>query len=263
MKTVRLQDVLEEHVASRRISGLLDLGCGDGASTRRLLYAGLRPQWVTGVDPEDTSFSPEVSLEDSGRAVTVPPAWEFIRADAHEVLTDSILPENTPEMIVAGRMLHHVRRFGSLLGNAAKLLQRSSNVHTRPPRLVVWEPVDAEGPFSELHRIKVDVDRELGMWHRPPFSRHVLERVFGRQGADAGVRWDFLCEVQASREPYSESEYRSALEDMHEYVGLVRDHRELYARLKRRLSLLPPTPASQPYGEPLLLAVATASATGI
>ena len=259
MNTPGLQDLLEEHFASRSVSRLLDLGCGDGAATRRLLFAGLKPEWVTGVDPQDNAFSPVISQADSHGVSARPVTWDFIRADAHSVVSDAIPPGELPDMILSGRMLHHVRRFGRLLENATMLLRRNAGLRSAESRLVIWEPVAADGPMSELHRIKVDVDNALGLWHRPPFSRSVLERVLRHSVSGDDVRWQVLCEVQPSREPYTESEYRSALEDMHEYAGLVRDQVSLYSQLKRRLSMLPSTPAMQPFGEPLLLAVASVS----
>ncbi|MFP4644505.1 MAG: methyltransferase domain-containing protein [Spirochaetales bacterium] len=260
MSSPRLQDLLEAQFASQRVARLLDLGCGDGAATRRLLITGLQPQWVTGVDPEDSAFSPGVPPGESDGEATTPVASNFIRADAHSVVSEGFPDSALPDMALSGRALHHVRQFGRLLKNTTALLRMGAAARDTCSRLVVWEPVAAAGPFSELHRIKVDVDRELGVYHRRPFTRTVLERVLRYSVSAEDVRWDVLCEVQASREPYSESEYRSEVEYMHRYVGLVRDRKTTYARLKRRLSMLPPTPEQQPFGEPLLLAVATVCA---
>ncbi len=259
METARLQDLLEDQFAAHSVSRLLDLGCGDGAATRRLLLAGLQPDLVIGVDPEDSGFLPLVTEGNSGREATRPGAWSFVCADAHSIVRDALASGELPDMVVTGRMLHHIRRFGRLLGAATMLLRRSARSASAPCRLVIWEPVAAAGPLSELHRIKADVDSALGLWHRQPFPRAVLDRVLHSRVSGDGVRWDVLREVQASREPYTEAEYRRAIEDMHEYAGLVRDREALYARLKRRLAMLPPTPERQPFGEPLLLAIASVS----
>lgn len=252
----RLQDLIEHHAGGLSPSHLLDLGCGDGAATRRLLHAGVRPRRVTGVDPEDAGFSPELPVKPSPDHIVASESWSFVNKSAHEVLYPKYALSDKPEMIVLGRMLHHVPRFGDVIYGVSSVLRETAGSGGTPAWLILWEPVAAEGPFSMLHQIKTDVDRELGIPHRRPFTREVLERVLLSRAGNDGVTWHVIERVQASREPYTDEEYRSELANIREYITHVRDRPRVYAELTGRLSRLPATSGSQPFGEPVLLAVA-------
>lgn len=252
----RLQDLIEQYVGEMSVSHLLDLGCGDGAATRRLLYAGVRPQKVTGVDPVEDHFSPSIPEPPSPDHVAAPGSWSFLRDDAHAVLSSELTSGDHPDMIVLGRMLHHVPRYGNVLAGASSLLRETVRSGKAPAWLLLWEPVAADGPFSALHEMKTDVDRELGIPHRRPFPRKVLERVIGRSIGNAGVIRHVTDIVQASREAYTEEEYLGECATIREYIKHARGRPDLYATLSHRLSRVPTTSAAQPFGEPVLLVVA-------
>lgn len=234
-----LQQSLAATLGGIRVRHLLDAACGDGTATVRLLRAGMYIEELTAVDRE--------APESFDRFAEIP-RYRFVHSDLVRWLDmagDATPPAVEPDACVVASALHHLPYFDRVLVRIAGL---------EPRFLIVWEPLRCDGcPCAALHELKAEIDREIGLWHRRPYSYDVLLRELNRLRS-FGVEWWHFEVVEPRAEELSVAELSWAVERTTEYLRLVQERPVLYSTLARRLRLLS-TCREGCRGEPHLLAI--------
>ncbi|TVQ99675.1 MAG: SAM-dependent methyltransferase [Spirochaetaceae bacterium] len=226
---------LIEHLSDYSLVRLLDIGCGDGAVTRRFVEKLPTITRLVGVDRDPVALD---EARDCLQGLEPDVDCTVLQANA-ETLP---FPDACFDAVLCCDLLHHLADVPAALGEARRVL-RPGGV------LVVMEIVadvqsSAEETGRDMHHLKAWVDRVMGIPHGESFSAHTVLQSLADAGFVIGwqERWPSEpldpahpadAEYIAGERSYLE-DYLSFAEDSPDYPAIRRAAARIFHRMESR-----------------------------
>ncbi len=219
----------DDYIASRDLGDYLDVACGEGEFTERLLEAAAGYRSARGVDPDEESLAVARSLFEGHFGNVF-----FEAGDAHQLEIE----DESFDTVSISNALHHVRRPEVVLDELRRLLRRGGI-------LVVNEMIrDGLEPDEEnardLHHFKARIDRLKGIEHRETYTDDELRTVLRLEDPAGGITVEL--ETIERPDPDDAETVESRLEFLEAYAELAEgtddyaEVRKAALRLKHRIS---------------------------
>jgi SAM-dependent methyltransferase len=249
---------LIERVTGTRVTSLLDAGCGDGSSTRKIAEAVIGLKYLIGIDSDPAALEEAADgLQGLEHEVDV----QLIRGD----ITAITLASDRFDAAVLCDVLHHLEQPQSAVAECFRLV--------RPGGWLFFSEMVADGLSAaetvgrDLHHLKASIDRLNGVPHGPTLPKSVLVSAVTAAGfepvwIDLERRPVFL-PADAQGKSYIEvcreylEDYLRHAEDSSVYAGLRREAAFLVHRMETigiapapSISLVATRPTQQTSGRP-------------
>lgn len=219
----------DDYFASRDLGDYLDVACGEGEFTERLLEAAAGYRSALGIDPDEESLAIARSLFEGHFGNVF-----FEAGDAHHLEIE----DGRFDTVSISNALHHVRRPEIVLKELRRVLRRGGI-------LVVNEMIrDGLAPDEEnardLHHLKARIDRLKGIVHRETYTADELRAVLKLDDPAAGTRVEL--EVTEYPDPDDPETVEGRLEFLEAYAELAEgtddyaEVRKAALRLKHRIA---------------------------
>jgi SAM-dependent methyltransferase len=219
----------DDYFAYRDLGDYLDVACGEGEFTERLLEAAAGYRSARGIDPDEESLATARGLFEGHFGNVF-----FETGDAHHLKIE----EGRFDTVSISNALHHVRGPQVVLKELRRVLR---------PRgvLVVNEMIqDGLAPDQEnardLHHLKARIDRLKGIEHRETYTADELRALLKLDDPSAAPAVEL--ETTEYPDPDDPETLSGRLEFLEAYVELAEgteeyaDLRKAALRLKHRIS---------------------------
>lgn len=177
-------NTFEDYLKTRNGGDILDIACGGGNFTKRLITHFQDYNSVTGLDIK-ASVKDDFLKNIEGKNVT------FIASPIADYLTQS----HAFDTISISNALHHLENVQDMIAQFKNLLKKSGTVIINEMHSDNLTP--AQESQRDLHSFMADLHRLSGEYHRGPFSTQEIHDMIN----NAGLRIDHTFHVKNDDKP--------------------------------------------------------------
>lgn len=173
---------LIEHLSGDSPVRLLDIGCGDGAVTRRFAEKLPTITRLVGVDRDPVALD---EARDALQGLEPEVDCSLILAEAEHLP----LPDGCFDAVLCCDVLHHLSDLPAALGEARRVLRPGGALVVLEILMEVETPAEETG--RDIHHLKAWVDRIMGIPHGESFSAQTVLQSLAEAGFVIGwqERW--------------------------------------------------------------------------